>query len=94
MFAFATLRAESTLADDCERVLEVVLIAPSKASTLDEEFERLRLEVWFVEILLLVASSATSTLDDDDDSERDDTLAALSAASTLEDESDRLTLDV
>lgn len=37
--------AASTLADDEEIDKELVLIADSAASTLDEELERLRLEV-------------------------------------------------
>lgn len=45
MFAFVTVSAESTLADDCDRVLEVVLMAANTVSTLDDEFERLRLDV-------------------------------------------------
>ena len=40
-----TVSAESTLADDCERLLDDALIVPSRASTLDDEFERLRLDV-------------------------------------------------
>lgn len=45
IFAFVTVSAASTLADDCERVFEVVLMAANRVSTLDDEFERLRLDV-------------------------------------------------
>ena len=34
-------------------------------STLDEEFERLKLEVWFVVILALIMLSELSRLDDE-----------------------------
>jgi hypothetical protein len=44
MLAFAAVSAASTLCDDDEILFELVLIAPSKASILDEELERLRLE--------------------------------------------------
>ena len=45
MLVFVTVRAASTLCEDDEMLLELVLIAPSAPSTLDEESERLRLEV-------------------------------------------------
>lgn len=34
-------------------------------STLDEELERLKLEVWFVDIIVLLALSALSMLEDE-----------------------------
>jgi cell division protein FtsL len=37
----------------------------SERSTLDEEFERLRLEVWFVVMLALIELRERSTLDDE-----------------------------
>lgn len=45
MLVFVTVRAASTLCEDDEMLLELVLIAPSAPSTLDDELERLRLEV-------------------------------------------------
>ena len=42
----------------------------SELSTLDEELERERLEVWFVEILTLTLLSELSMLDDEFESER------------------------
>ena len=40
-------------------------MAVRSASILDEEFERERLDVWFVETLALTAVSTPSTLDDE-----------------------------
>jgi hypothetical protein len=45
MLAFTTVSAASTLAEELEIELELVLMAVSAASTLDDEFERLRLEI-------------------------------------------------
>ncbi len=44
MLAFTELREVSTLEDEVERLFELVLSAPSRASMLDELLERLRLE--------------------------------------------------
>jgi hypothetical protein len=46
--------------------VKILLFARFSAlSTLDEELERLKLEVWFVEMLLLTRVSALSTLEDE-----------------------------
>jgi hypothetical protein len=37
----------------------------SALSTLEDDFERLKLEVWFVEMLLLTRVSALSTLEEE-----------------------------
>ena len=42
----------------------------SELSTLDEEFDNERLDVWLVEILTLTILSELSTLDDEFESER------------------------
>jgi len=44
-----------------------VLIVLSAVSTLEDEFERLRLDAWLVEMLLLVAFRVASILDDEFD---------------------------
>jgi hypothetical protein len=62
MEAFTAPRAASTLDELFERPFEVVLMAPSRASILEEELESERLEVWFVEIRPLVAARAASVL--------------------------------
>jgi hypothetical protein len=45
MLAFTTVSAESTLAEELEIEFELVLIAVRAISTLEDELERLRLEV-------------------------------------------------
>lgn len=45
MLALVTARAASTLCEEDEILLELVLMAPRATSTLDDELERLRLEV-------------------------------------------------
>lgn len=42
-----------------------MFITARVASTLEDEPDKLRLEVWFVEILVFVVVSAASTLDDE-----------------------------
>ena len=64
------------------------------ASTLEEELERLREEVWLVDIPVLRVLRAASMLDDDDEMESELVLIAVRAASTLEDELLRLKLEV
>ena len=44
MLLFATARAASTLCEEDEILLELVLIAASAPSTLDDEFDRLKLD--------------------------------------------------
>ncbi len=44
ILAFITLRAASILSDEEDILFELVLIAPRARSTLEDEFERLRLE--------------------------------------------------
>ena len=46
-------------------VLILTLTRLSELSTLDEEFERLKLEVWLVETLALTRVSELSILDDE-----------------------------
>lgn len=64
------------------------------ASTLEDEFERLRDEVWLVVILAFTAVRAASTLDDELDIEFELALISVSEASTLEEELDRLREDI
>jgi hypothetical protein len=45
MLVFVTLSAASTLCEDEEMLLELVFMAPSATSTLEEELERLTLEI-------------------------------------------------
>jgi hypothetical protein len=45
MLAFVTLSAASTLCEDEETLFELVFIAPSATSRLEEELERLTLEI-------------------------------------------------
>ncbi len=45
MFVFVVAKAVSMLEEEDERLSELLLRAPRAASTLDDEFERLRLEV-------------------------------------------------
>ena len=71
-----------------------LLTAVRRASTLEEELERLSEEVWLVEMSVLSVLRAASTLDDDEEVESELVLMAASAASTLEDELLRLKLDV
>jgi len=57
-----TLLSELSMLDELfERLLEAVLMAPSKASRLDDEFERLKLDVWLAETRPFVAVRAAST---------------------------------
>jgi hypothetical protein len=48
-------------------VLTLALTRLSELSTLDDEFERLRLEVWFVLTLALTRLSELSTLEEEFD---------------------------
>lgn len=66
----------------------------SAASTLEEELDRLRLDVWLVEMRVLTMVSAASMLDDELERESELALAAESAASTLEEEPLKLRLEV
>jgi hypothetical protein len=43
----------------------LLLTRVSAVSTLEDELERLKLEVWFVEMLLFTRLSALSTLEDE-----------------------------
>ena len=68
--AFRAVSAASALAEDVDTELELAFIAPSAASTVDDEFESARLEVWFVAILALTRFSELSTLEEEFESER------------------------
>ena len=61
---FSALSTDDELLESCA---DDVLRTPSAASTLEEEFERLRLEVWFVLMAVVVIVSAASTLLEDED---------------------------
>jgi len=65
MFAVAAFNALSTLLEDNEICCELVLRAPSAASTLEDELDNDREEVLFVEIEPLTAASAASMLEDE-----------------------------
>lgn len=75
-------------------MFELALTAARSASTLEEELERLKLDVWLVATAVFTTPRAESTLEDDDESEREEVLAAASAASILDDEDERLRLEV
>ena len=65
-----TESATSMLADELERLLELVLIAAKTASRLEDEDDRLREEVCEAAIEAFVALSAVSILLELDESER------------------------
>lgn len=65
MLAFTELSELSTLEEEFETLIELVLIAKSAASVLEDELERFRLEVWLVEILALTELSELSMLDEE-----------------------------
>lgn len=69
-------------------------VVASAASTLDEELESEREEVWFVDMRPLTTPKAASTLEDELEIEFELTLMAVSAASRLEDELERLREEV
>jgi hypothetical protein len=58
------LSTEDELPESC---VEDVFIAESAVSRLDDEFERLRLDVWFVEMFAFVPTKATSILLEEDE---------------------------
>lgn len=91
---FAVDSAASTLEDESERLMELVLSAASVESRLEEELLKLRLEVWLVEIRVLVALSAASTLLDELEIELDEVLRTARAVSTLDEEIERLSDEV
>ncbi len=94
MFELAVASAPSTLEEESERLIELVFKVASVASRLDEELLKLRLEVWFVDISVLVALSAASTLLDEPEIEFDEVLRIESVVSTLDDDVERLKEDV
>lgn len=94
MFMFAVVSAASVLEEDSEKFVELVLRVASVASTLDEELLKLRLEVWFVDMSVLVALSAVSTLLEEFEIEFDEVLRIESVESTLDDDVERLREDV
>jgi len=61
----AALSAASTLEDELESELELVLTAVRAASTLEDELLRLKLDARFVETEAFTALRAASTLDDE-----------------------------
>jgi hypothetical protein len=91
---FAVASALSTLEEESERLTELVFNAASVASRLDEELLKLRLEVWFVDISVLVALSAASTLLEELEIEFDEVLRIERVVSTLDDDVERLKEDV
>jgi hypothetical protein len=91
---FAVASALSTLEEESERLTELVFNAASVASRLDEELLKLRLEVWFVDISVLVALSAASTLLEELEIEFDEVLRIERVVSTLDDDVERLKDDV
>lgn len=66
------------------------LVPARAASTLDDELESERDEVWLVETRAFAVPNAASTLDDELEIEFELTLIAVSAASRLDDEFERL----
>lgn len=63
-------------------------------SILEDEVDRLTLEVWFVEIAVSVVVRAVSTLDEEFDKALELVVTLVRAASTLDEEPLRLRLDV
>jgi len=68
-------------------------VAANAPSTLDDEFDSERLDVWLVVIVLLVVAKAPSTLDDCCDRLLEVALIAARSASTLDEEVDMLRLE-
>lgn len=64
------------------------------ASTLDDELERLMLDVWFVDIFVLAVFSAVSRLVEDCDRLFELKLMSVNTESTLDEELDKLKLEV
>jgi hypothetical protein len=63
-------------------------------SILEDEVDRLTLEVWFVEIAVLAVVRAVSMLDEEFDKALELVVTLVRAASTLDEEPLRLRLDV
>jgi hypothetical protein len=71
-----------------------VFIAANRASTLEDEFERLSDETWLVVMLALSELRELSTLEEELDSCNELAFIVARFASMLEDEFERLRLDV
>ena len=71
-----------------------MLRTPSAVSTLEDETDRLKLEVWLVETAALTTASRPSTLDELLERVFDWVLMAARSASMLEEEFERLRLEV
>jgi hypothetical protein len=65
MLALTTPKAASILLEEVDTCRELVLIAASPASRLEEEFDREREDVMFVAIDALTALREASMLDED-----------------------------
>jgi hypothetical protein len=76
----------STLDEDVDIAFELVLIAARAKSRLLDEFERLRLDIWFAEMLAFNELSELSTLDEDVETRFELALTAPRAASRLDDD--------
>lgn len=94
MLALTEFSELSRLEDEFESCRELALIAARFASMLDEEFDRLRLEVLLVDILAFTELSEASTLDDEVDKLFELVLRAPRSASTLEELLERLRLEI
>ena len=93
MLVLTELSEASTLDDDVETLLELAFTAVSAWSMLDEEFDRLKLDVWLVDMLALAVFSTASMLEDDREKVFELALIAPSNASILDEEFERLRLD-
>jgi len=94
MLALTIPRAASTLLEEVDTCRELVLIAASPASRLDEEFDRESDDALLVVIDALTELSEASTLDDESERLFELAFMVLSAASTLDEELERLRLEV
>ena len=94
MLALTELRELSTLDDEVETLLELVLRVARVTSTLEEDSDRLNDDVIFAEMLALTELRELSTLDDEFEIARELAFVEARAASMLEDEFDKLALEV
>ena len=90
MLALTRVSALSTLAEEFDMLLELVLRAPNSWSTLEDELESDSELVRLVAMLALTEFSDASMLDEDTDRLSELVLIVLRALSTLLDDTERL----